>query len=66
MKKLTVLILLGFIFSSLVDGQVPSATNFPITKENEQITASNISSSADKLTAEDVSKFFGRHRADFA
>ena len=57
MRKLTALIMLGFILSSLAGGQVPLIPTLPTKEADKQITSSSVPSGVHELTASDVEAF---------
>jgi CubicO group peptidase (beta-lactamase class C family) len=57
MRKLTALIMLGFILSSLAGGQVPNLPTIPNREGNIQLATDNTSSVVHELTAADVEAF---------
>ncbi len=57
MRKLTTLILLGLILSSLAGGQVPNVPTAPTNKANEPMTTISVPSGIHELTAADVEAF---------
>lgn len=57
MRKLTALILLGLMLSSLAGGQVPSVPTAPINKANEPMTTDSVPAGSRELTAADVEAF---------
>lgn len=58
MRKLTALIMLGLMLSSLAGGQVPNAPTAPISKANEPMTTGSVPPAGSReLTAADVEAF---------
>lgn len=57
MRKLTALILLGLILSSLAGGQVPNVPTAPPNKVNEPMTTDSVPAGVHELTAADVEAF---------
>jgi CubicO group peptidase (beta-lactamase class C family) len=57
MRKLTALILLGFILSTLAGGQVPNVPTAPINKANEPMTTDSVPAGVHELTSADVEAF---------
>ncbi len=57
MRRLTALIILGFIFFSLAVGQVPNAPTVPSNPSDKLITTGNIPPGTHELTAQDVEAF---------
>jgi hypothetical protein len=57
MKKLTALITLCLMLSSLAGGQVPNVPNAPPNKANEPMTTGNVPAGVHELTAADVEAF---------
>jgi CubicO group peptidase (beta-lactamase class C family) len=58
MRKLTALILLGFILYSMSGGQVPNPPNAPNNEADKLVAPSNVPSGVHELTAADVEAFF--------
>ena len=57
MRKLTALMMLGLMLSSLAGGQVPNVPNAPTNKANEPMTTISVPSGVHELTAVDVEAF---------
>ncbi|MBA3692559.1 MAG: serine hydrolase [Acidobacteria bacterium] len=57
MRKLTALVMLGFILSTLAGGQVPLIPTLPTKEADKQITSSSVPSGVHELTASDVEAF---------
>jgi CubicO group peptidase (beta-lactamase class C family) len=57
MRKLTALIMLCLVFSSLAGGQVPNVPTAPLNKTNEPMTTDSIPAGSRELTAADVEAF---------